>query len=70
MLCYTSGTTGDAKGVKLTHWGLIVSLLCGGSNVFEFRQDDVLISYLPSPHSYEQALFNLGIIYGCKIGYY
>ena len=25
MLNYTSGTTGDSKGVKVTHWGLLSS---------------------------------------------
>lgn len=25
FMCYTSGTTGDSKGVKISHWGLLSS---------------------------------------------
>jgi long-chain acyl-CoA synthetase len=25
MFCYTSGTTGDAKGAKITHYGLLAN---------------------------------------------
>ena len=29
MLNYTSGTTGDSKGVKVTHWGILSSAWLG-----------------------------------------
>ena len=27
MLNYTSGTTGDSKGVKISHWGVLGSAI-------------------------------------------
>ena len=29
MLNYTSGTTGDSKGVKVTHWGILSAATLG-----------------------------------------
>jgi long-chain acyl-CoA synthetase len=55
ILSYTSGTTGDSKGVKLAHRNIISSII-GMTEYLDFRNDDVLISYLPYPHSFEQAL--------------
>ena len=39
MFCYTSGTTGDSKGVKLTHYSM---LLCGlhGNDTGLLMEDD------------------------------
>ena len=51
-LCYTSGTTGDSKGVKTTHKGLITTCQVGAS-VFGVSDRDVIISYLPSPHVFD-----------------
>lgn len=55
MLCYTSGTTGDPKGVKLTHKSFCI---CCQNNSFAvgdspIDKDDVLFSYLPLAHVME-----------------
>lgn len=55
MLSYTSGTTGDPKGVKLSHK---MVMQCGESTNMKLgadliTQDDVYISYLPAAHSFE-----------------
>jgi len=69
LLCYTSGTTGDAKGVRLTHRNLI-------HDVESFREmittdpSSVIISYLPYPHVFEQALMGSIMAGGGKIGYF
>lgn len=69
IFSYTSGTTGDSKGVKLTHLNLITS----AQSLFkkmDFTQEEMLISYLPYPHSFEQVMTAFVCILGCKIGYY
>lgn len=54
MFSYTSGTTGDPKGVKLTHK---MVLQCGAAVINHlsnpFTDDDTIISYLPAAHSFE-----------------
>ena len=69
ILSYTSGTTGDSKGVKLAHRNIMASMI-GMAEYLNFRNDDVLISYLPYPHSFEQALTCTALIWGNSIGYY
>ena len=72
MFSYTSGTTGDPKGVMLTH-----GALCGTSASVQLwlgatilGESDTYISYLPAAHSFEAALFAMTIIYGVKCGYF
>lgn len=69
IFSYTSGTTGDSKGVKLTHRSLISA--CGEIlDVFQLTREDSMISYLPYPHSFEQCLTFSAVMKGYKIGYY
>jgi len=51
-ILYTSGTTGQAKGVMLTHHN-IASNISGLYQVFGFGPQDVFISILPLHHSFE-----------------
>lgn len=69
IFSYTSGTTGDSKGVKLTHKMLLASCysLVG---FIDLNREDSSISYLPYPHSFEQVNTYYGILSGSKIGYY
>lgn len=51
VLLYTSGTTGDPKGVMLTHKNL--SSNCKGAiKAFQFSENDTLMSVLPFFHSF------------------
>jgi len=72
---YTSGTTGDPKGVILSQRNILaasVGVLLGiqkdGSN-FVFPSD-VYISYLPMAHSFEVCMQICVICSGASIGYY
>ena len=69
VISYTSGTTGDSKGVKLSHWNFLVSARAV-RHVFDLHVGDAHISYLPYTHSYEQAMLSLALIIGLKIGFY
>ncbi|HEU5040638.1 MAG TPA: long-chain fatty acid--CoA ligase [Gemmatimonadales bacterium] len=52
-LIYTSGTTGDPKGVMLTH-GNIASNVSTCVELFEFRENDECLSFLPLSHIFER----------------
>ena len=73
MLSYTSGTTGNPKGVKLTHKMMIqcaTSTCSRLGNMGGLGESDTYISYLPAAHSFEQALFGMVCVYGLKQGFY
>jgi len=52
ILSYTSGSTGDPKGVKLTHLNILTSVETVITRV-PTEGEQVAISYLPLPHSFE-----------------
>lgn len=69
ILIYTSGTTGPPKGAMITHAN-ILSLLRHSREVFDFYQDDLLLSFLPMAHATERNLaFYLRIGNGVAAAY-
>ena len=55
-IMYTSGTTGDPKGVILTNLNLITNIN-GLSNILpSFKKDNVFLSILPLSHIFEQTV--------------
>ncbi len=50
---YTSGTTGPPKGVMLTHCNIVANVEAG-LQMFDFRPDDVCLSFLPLSHILER----------------
>lgn len=55
MFSYTSGTTGDPKGVKLTHKMIINCSFAVNARVGDvpITENDCYVSYLPLAHSFE-----------------
>uniref|UniRef100_A0AAV1TWF6 Long-chain-fatty-acid--CoA ligase n=1 Tax=Peronospora matthiolae TaxID=2874970 RepID=A0AAV1TWF6_9STRA len=68
-LCYTSGTTGDPKGVILLHrnFAYVVRQVCRRNHVFP---SDVHCSYLPLAHVFERAVLGAVQQCGASAGFY
>lgn len=69
MLSYTSGTTGDPKGVKLTHKQMMTQIYVAMVRT-KFDETDAVISYMPYAHSFEQCCFVLAVYTRMRTGYY
>ena len=69
MLNYTSGTTGNPKGVKVHSFGTVMDVVSMSFSL-KARQDDIFISYLPSPHVFDQVMFGSALLQGARVGYY
>uniref|UniRef100_A0A0E0PTS6 Long-chain-fatty-acid--CoA ligase n=1 Tax=Oryza rufipogon TaxID=4529 RepID=A0A0E0PTS6_ORYRU len=73
-IMYTSGTTGDPKGVMISNESLLVNITgadCVTRSIGEpFDHDDVYISYLPLAHIFDRIFEELFISHGSKIGFW
>eukprot|EP01026_Neomeris_dumetosa_P050635 TRINITY_DN44443_c0_g1_i10.p1 TRINITY_DN44443_c0_g1~~TRINITY_DN44443_c0_g1_i10.p1 ORF type:complete len:663 (-),score=91.10 TRINITY_DN44443_c0_g1_i10:340-2328(-) len=73
-IMYTSGTTGDPKGVMLTHSNLLAIITASKTyseymNVY-FGSEDVFLSYLPLAHIFDRTCEELLLYCGSQIGYW
>ncbi|KAI3693448.1 hypothetical protein L6452_33283 [Arctium lappa] len=73
-IMYTSGTTGEPKGVMITNES-ILSILSGVNHHLEsmneeFRVSDVYFSYLPLAHIFDRVVEELFISTGASIGFW
>eukprot|EP01084_Bolivina_argentea_P282148 482916_1 len=70
-ICYTSGTTGDPKGVLLTHEALLTTVDALTVKLSSFLDESgVHISYLPLAHMYEKLVQLVMLQKGAGIGYW
>ena len=69
-IIYTSGTSGNPKGVVLSHGG-ILSNCEGAVELLEtlIKKDPVFLTWLPLSHSYEHTTQFIQIIVGAKVFY-
>ena len=68
-ICYTSGTTGDSKGVKISHEN-IVAMVTGVNHEGIFSNRDITYSYLSLSHMAERAFLGNSYAKGTKIGFF
>ncbi|NED91971.1 long-chain fatty acid--CoA ligase [Streptomyces sp. SID11233] len=65
VVFYTSGTTGEPKGVMLTHRNILYNVERMVTTPYAFRGDDVLLSCLPLAHGFGQIC---GMLTGFRAG--
>ncbi|GHJ85609.1 hypothetical protein NliqN6_2011 [Naganishia liquefaciens] len=68
-ISYTSGTTGNPKGVVLTHETVTKGIICQASGQGHALQHWTLMSYLPLAHILERSLELLAVASGGIIAY-
>ncbi|XP_028805909.1 long chain acyl-CoA synthetase 4-like [Neltuma alba] len=73
-IMYTSGTTGDPKGVMISNES-IITLLAGVKRLLEsvnerLHEKDVYLSYLPLAHIFDRVIEELFIWHGASIGFW
>lgn len=70
-LCYTSGTTGQPKGVMITHRN-VMSTLASMDVAFgeAISESGILFAYLPCAHIYEILNETYCLLKGGQLGYY
>ena len=70
-IIYTSGTSGNPKGVVLSHGGILSN--CEGAvellKKLTEKKDPVFLTWLPLSHSYEHTVQFIQIIVGAKVFY-
>ena len=67
-IVYTSGTTGDPKGVALTHHNFIAEFDAIWP-IFEGKEGDSLLSFLPLSHILQRVVDSFALLYGFVIAY-
>lgn len=66
---YTSGTTGNPKGVVLTHANAVAATATARV-LTDTKANDIMISYLPLAHIYQRVAEQGALSAGCAIGYF
>ncbi|EER40492.1 AMP-binding enzyme [Histoplasma capsulatum H143] len=66
---YTSGTTGNPKGVVLTHRNAVSATSSGMGSCMHYPTD-ILASYLPLAHIFERLMEHMSLWAGGSIGYF
>ncbi|KAM9960759.1 hypothetical protein ACTFIW_009909 [Dictyostelium discoideum] len=69
-LLYTSGSTGNPKGVMLTHTNMVSEVAGANFSPAGVIPEDVHMSYLPLAHSFERAVVSLMCYVGGQIGFF
>ena len=69
-ICYTSGTTGQSKGVMIRHSNFVAAMTGMIENNFIFDSNDVQLCYLPLAHIIERTGVHQNNTFGMSIGFF
>ena len=70
LICYTSGTTDNPKGVMVSSRSLCLTPNFMYNVGYHLTGEDRHISFLPLGHLMEHMLFSVNLVYGVQVGYY
>ena len=70
LICYTSGSTDNPKGVMISPRALTLATNFMYTVGYHLTYEDIILSVLPLAHIMEQVLFTISLVYGSQIGYY
>lgn len=68
-ILYTSGTTGEPKGVMILHRSMVAALAASFKTMPVYTTD-VHLSYLPLAHIFERLVLVYGLFAGSRLGFY
>lgn len=69
VIMYTSGATGNPKGVMISHSNIIAGLTGMAERIPNLCEEDTYIGYLPLAHILELSAELVCVSHGCRIGY-
>ncbi len=70
LICYTSGTTDNPKGVMICGRSLQLTPNFMYIVGYHLTGDDIMLSFLPYAHLMEHMLFSINLVFGTQTGYY
>ncbi|XP_003223478.1 long-chain-fatty-acid--CoA ligase 5 [Anolis carolinensis] len=73
LVCFTSGTTGDPKGVLLTHEAIVANAAAFMKSIemtSPCLPSDISMSYLPLAHMFERVVQTVMYSTGAKVGFF